>query len=297
MRSSQLTLTNAVTIILATTLIMNFIDEQNFLGIFTIQSANITKVLPWQFITYALYVRPTFFSVFHVLIFYWFGSNLEAIWGTKQFAAFLLVGVLAKSISSFLFGIVPVAGSWELDVCIMTAFGFNFPHEEIRIYLILPIRVKILAIIFLGFAALSFLFAISLFFIPKYFAFSAGMISLPYNLAYLLVIVCSYLPLAVFFKYIFGDGHFRRIFGMIKEKQAEKQNFDALESMKTENKKIKELYENNKEEFARKHTIKSSHEQNTDHLCSEADFNEDDQYCLSCEHFSQCMKRKAKSEK
>ena len=79
----------------------------------------------------------------------------------------------------------------------------------------------------------------------------------------------------------------------------EKQNFDALESIKTENQKIKELYENNKVEFSRKHSenpgqIKNS--RNPEHLCSEADFNENDHYCLSCEHFSQCIKRKADNE-
>jgi hypothetical protein len=91
-------------------------------------------------------VRGLLFTAFGWWLFYLLGSSLEAVWGTFRYNAFLLIGYFATVAAGFIFPgeIVPntfLAGS------VFLAFAYLNPDFELAIFLILPVKIKWLALI------------------------------------------------------------------------------------------------------------------------------------------------------
>lgn len=272
------------------------INPDTFYSLFVLKSSNIQSILPWQFITYAFYFpEQIFFFFFTVLIFFWFSTSLEEIWGSFYLAGFILTTILFKSIFGFLFGLLPIYGNYSLYVSLMVAFGFNFPDLSIRLFFIIPIKVKVLAIISLVLIGLqvigSFLYAPSYLNIVSY---SNAIIKIPLKVSFFIFTLSSYSGIIFFYKKIFGEGHFTKIFNISKK------NIQIIET------KIKEQNINyNNSEYAniyknleKNKTISQSDKDlinkisnDTNDLCSDKDFEMDDNYCLTCDKFSKCIKR------
>ena len=109
----------------------------------------------WRLFTY-LFI-PTSRSpiwVFFEISFTWMIlSNLESAWGAFRLNAFYVVGLLATTIAAFASG--GAVGSLWLNLSVLLAFATMFPDYEIYLYLILPVRVKWVAIGLGGYAVFS----------------------------------------------------------------------------------------------------------------------------------------------
>jgi len=106
----------------------------------------------WRLLTF-LFTPPASRSlliIFYWLIMHWCGSSLERQWGTFRYNIFLLVGYLASVIAAFIAyaaGYDVIADNGFLYGTVFLAFARLFPDVTINAFLILPIKIKWLALL------------------------------------------------------------------------------------------------------------------------------------------------------
>lgn len=110
------------------------------------QPALVLKGEVHRLITY-LAIPPSLnllWAFFGWYMFFFFGSALEHYWGSFRYNLFVLIGYLATTAAAFL---APdqVCGNSFLYGTVFLAFAFLNPNFELRIYFILPVKIKWLA--------------------------------------------------------------------------------------------------------------------------------------------------------
>ena len=106
----------------------------------------------WRLVTFA-FVPPQMaliWAIFGWLIFYFFGTTLESSWGTYRYNVFLGIGLLANIGAAFFawsMGALTIADNGFLYGTVFLAFARLYPDYVINLFLILPIRVKWLALV------------------------------------------------------------------------------------------------------------------------------------------------------
>ncbi len=98
----------------------------------------------WRIISF-IFIPPDtspLFILFVLYFYYLVGTSLEEEWGSFKFNVYYLAGMLATIIAAF-----TVGGSTGvfLNLSLFLAFAFLFPNYEIRIFFILPVKIKYLA--------------------------------------------------------------------------------------------------------------------------------------------------------
>jgi len=112
----------------------------------------------WRVFTF-LFIPPiagiSFWLIFIWYLFYFFGSTLEKEWGEFRYNLFILLGVLATVIASFLTLAVVPSGFWAqvggvpnsyLLTSVTVAFAILFPNFELLLFFILPVKMKWIAL-------------------------------------------------------------------------------------------------------------------------------------------------------
>jgi hypothetical protein len=101
----------------------------------------------WRLATFLLMPPPAsiFFIAFAWYMFYLMGSALEEYWGEFHFNLFLLIGYALTVGLSFLAPFWPVSNAF-LAGSVFLAFAYLNPNFELALFLILPIRIKWLAL-------------------------------------------------------------------------------------------------------------------------------------------------------
>lgn len=117
----------------------------------------------WRLITF-LAIPPTtsiIFALFVFLFYYRIGMTLEHEWGSFKFNVYYFLGVVLILVSSFaiyfISGTSIVATSAYLNLTLFFAFATLHPNYEIRLYMILPVKVKYLAYISAAFTLIAFI--------------------------------------------------------------------------------------------------------------------------------------------
>jgi len=122
-----------------------------------ILQGQIWRLVTWIFIP----LGGNIFFVAIALYFYYFvGSTLEREWGAGRFTIYYIFGILLNVIYGFVMwfaaGVyVPIVPNF-LNLSMFFAFATLFPDFSVRLFLIIPIKVKWLAL----FNAVYFLYAI-----------------------------------------------------------------------------------------------------------------------------------------
>ena len=275
---------------------LNKLNPDLFYSFFILKSSDISYILPWQFITYAFVFNNSsiIFFFFTVLIFMWFSSRLEAIWGSFYIFLYIMITILLKSISSFLFGPLPLMGDHSLYLTLMVAFGFNFQEERIYLFFVIPIKVKILAIISLIFVGFSIIFSIYSIFLPTdmmNIIESKGITNIPLGVGKLITTIISYSSILIFYKKIFPYND-----KISKIKRQMEKNIE-IGVAKIEN--IQKTGQNNKYyELIKKESLSDedfellSKIEKDPKICDEIDFEPESEYCRMCNLYKNCVKRK-----
>lgn len=130
------------------------------------------KIVPevqlWRFFTSFLFTGDIVLGLlFGMLMLYFFGGEMEILYGTGRFVTFyVLAGVLANVVK-FLLGLAGVGvaattyGTAAPMFATMVLFAFHYPHRPIRIWFLIPIPVWVLVSIYLGLHLLMLLGALS----------------------------------------------------------------------------------------------------------------------------------------
>ncbi len=97
---------------------------------------------PWTIVTY-LFVHGGFFHIFfNMLVLYFFGPPLEAMWGGREFLKYYFVTGLSAAALSFVSPHVGVIGASGAIYGIMLAFAMNWPDMRVYIWFLFPVKIK-----------------------------------------------------------------------------------------------------------------------------------------------------------
>ena len=100
----------------------------------------------WRLVTF-IFVPPStspVFILFSLYFYYVIGMSLENRWGKVKFNLYYLIGMLAAVIACLITG---YAGNTFLNLSLFFAFAAMFPDEEVLLFMILPVKMKYLAVL------------------------------------------------------------------------------------------------------------------------------------------------------
>ncbi len=104
----------------------------------------------WQLVTY-MFLHGGFLHIgFNLLALWMFGTELEALWGTRKFLRFYFVTGIGAAIATTLVtpnSYVITIGASGAIYGLLAAYGLLFPDRVILLYFVLPIRAKYLVLI------------------------------------------------------------------------------------------------------------------------------------------------------
>lgn len=117
----------------------------------------------WRLITWVM-IPPSsgiFFVLIMMLFYYQLGTILERTWGTFRFNVYIFGGIIATVIGAFVlyfvYGLMygtPVTGignyftTYYINMAIFLAFAVCYPDMEVRLYFLIPIKMKWMAVVY-----------------------------------------------------------------------------------------------------------------------------------------------------
>ena len=123
---------------------------------FAFNTAAIMQGEVWRIITF-IAIPPTaspIFIVFAIYLYMMIGSSLEAQWGALKFNLFYLCGMFGTIIAGLITGF---ATSHYLNLSLFLAFAMLNPNFELRLFLILPVKMKWLGLLNVAFLVFEFI--------------------------------------------------------------------------------------------------------------------------------------------
>lgn len=123
-------------------LIVNHFDIVTILGL----SSQSIWPLVWQPVTY-MFVHGGFWHVaINMFVLWMFGSELEMVWGRKEFLRYYFVTGIGSGLIWLLFNIGNpysiLIGASGAIYGVLVAYGLMFPNRIIYLYFLFPIKVK-----------------------------------------------------------------------------------------------------------------------------------------------------------
>lgn len=100
----------------------------------------------WRLVTF-VFVPPSsspIFIIFALYFYYMIGLGLESRWGKVKFNLYYLVGMVAAVIACLITG---YASNMFLNLSLFFAYAAMFPDEQVLVMMILPIKMKYLALV------------------------------------------------------------------------------------------------------------------------------------------------------
>lgn len=119
----------------------------------------------WRLLTYAFLHSPD--TIWHILInmlfLWWFGSDVEDLYGPREFLTFYLSACFLSGLAFFLSSLawtptaVPCLGASGGVLAVLVLCAFHYPQRTILLFFILPVPIWLFLIIFLAGDAYVFL--------------------------------------------------------------------------------------------------------------------------------------------
>lgn len=109
----------------------------------------------WRVVTFIV-IPPgasMIFIVFALYLYWLIGSSLENQWGAFKFNIFYLCGMTGTIIAGMIMGF---ATNFYLNLSLFLAFAILYPNFEIRLFFLIPVKMKWLAYLNTAFLVYSF---------------------------------------------------------------------------------------------------------------------------------------------
>ena len=170
--------------------VLNMMDERRILlTLLHFNPAGIFRGEVWRIITW-IFIPQTnqpIFGAITLFFYYFVGTTLEREWGKAKFTVYYLLGILINILYGFIAIIVlrwPVLlNPLYLNLSLFFAFAVLFPEHTIRLFLIIPVKMKWAALLSVVFFAISM--------ISNLLVGSFGMAFLPLVAILNFIIVCG----------------------------------------------------------------------------------------------------------
>ena len=105
--------------------------------IFILDPAKVMGGQVWRLLTYAFLHEPNtlWHILFNMLFLWWFGSDLERMYGPKEFLAFYLGAAFVGGLAGVGFYLLshdptPGLGASGAVTALLVLFAFHFPHQQ-----------------------------------------------------------------------------------------------------------------------------------------------------------------------
>ncbi len=116
-----------------------------FLRQITLDRTQILHLQLWRLITFVL-VPPSsspLFIIFALYFYYFIGQGLERLWGSTRFCLFYYIGMLGAIVAAMITG---YADNSFLNLSLFFAYAALWPDEQLLLFMIIPVKMKYLAI-------------------------------------------------------------------------------------------------------------------------------------------------------
>lgn len=100
---------------------------------------------PWTVLTYQLVPGSILWFLFAMIVLWIMGRTLEDDWGSPRFLAFWAVSTFGAAGAAILLG-QPLAGDVFLSASLLFAYATLYPDVEFQLFLLIPVKVKWLAV-------------------------------------------------------------------------------------------------------------------------------------------------------
>ena len=117
-----------------------------------------SQLMIWQPFTYLFFHGGIWHVLINMFVLWMFGSELETLWGRKEFLKYYFVTGMGSGLVTVLFSLnspVPVVGASGAVYGILLAYGLIFPNRYVYLYFFIPVRVKYFVIFIGGLAFFS----------------------------------------------------------------------------------------------------------------------------------------------
>jgi membrane associated rhomboid family serine protease len=111
----------------------------------------INRFYLWQFFTYMFLHGGFFHLLFNMFVLWMFGSEIEGMWGSRDFIRYYFFTGIGAGILTVLTSWnspIPTIGASGAIYGILVAFAMLFPNRLIYLYFLFPIKAKHLVILF-----------------------------------------------------------------------------------------------------------------------------------------------------
>jgi membrane associated rhomboid family serine protease len=110
---------------------------------------------PWQVVTYAFVHNDVMHWFVNMLILYYFGSQLEEIWGERRFIQYVLASGLMAAAAYLLLTFLlrspaQLDGISGVGFGMLVAFGILFPNRRILLFFVAEVTMRNAVLIFIG---------------------------------------------------------------------------------------------------------------------------------------------------
>lgn len=98
----------------------------------------------WRLVSYMFLHGGFTHLLFNMLFLWWFGSELEILWGPKLFIKYYFITGLGGGLFHLVQpnSPIPVIGASAAIMGIMLAYGLKWPDRKILIWFVLPVKMK-----------------------------------------------------------------------------------------------------------------------------------------------------------
>lgn len=97
----------------------------------------------WQPFTYMFFHGDIWHVLINMFVLWMFGSELERVWGKKNFLRFYFITGVGSGLATMLFGLqstIPIVGASGAIYGVLLAYGVMFPNRTVYLYGIIPIK-------------------------------------------------------------------------------------------------------------------------------------------------------------
>jgi len=102
---------------------------------------------PWTLVTYQFVHGSSMFWFFISMLVLWIMARpIEEGWGSPRFLAFWLISTFGASVTSAALGL-SLFGDVGFSTCLLFTFATLYPDVEFRLFFIIPVKVKYLAVV------------------------------------------------------------------------------------------------------------------------------------------------------
>ncbi len=153
MRSDSWRLTEGLIFVHFAVFILSWANREGLINLAMVPGQVASR--PWTLVTYQFVHGPSMFWFFISMLVLWIMAKpLEESWGSPRFLVFWLVATFGASLTAA--GLkLPLFGDTGVGTSILLTFATLFPEVEFRLFFIIPVKVKYLAVVALAWLAFS----------------------------------------------------------------------------------------------------------------------------------------------